>query len=391
MPHFASDLIGTLEKFTMSGGQDDPFDVDPAYGTRDSLERQTADMRLSVDDDDDYLAQRRKAEQKRKEEADSRNTGAYAFGSQAGGSGSSPKQTRASLGKSSGRSTDYSNSRDGTDFVGDESAYAKPKYGRQSSVSSLGSFARSGVQERKGASSSPQAAWRGEGSTHMMTNRKASVGSAGFSTKFAQAQSSEEDLPLSSARASEPAPVDGGWGLASREKERSGFMTGKLGNWGLGKEEEHQRLSDMDALDRELQGGKANSSPKATRPPNSRSSSGMQAGADGWRADYGYSDANAPGANDKARPGFPHGRTSSASKLWNRVRGTSFSSSAGRARNDSFTSNNSKDVRKSPAQTTSWKDDRKYAPTSGHLAEASHESARPSTDSSLDDWGEAAR
>jgi len=180
--------------------------------------------------------------------------------------------------------------------------------------------------------------------------------------------------------------------MASRAAEKS-FMSSKLGNWGLGKEEEHQRLNDLDALDRELQGGKSTSSPKATRPPNSRSSSGMQAGADGWRADYGYSDANPPGTSDKSRPGFPHGRTSSASKLWNRVRGTSFSSSAGRARNDSFTSNNSKDARKSPAQSTSWKDDKKYAPASGHLAEASYESSasRPSIDSSSDEWGEAAR
>jgi len=315
-PAFASALIGTIEKFTMTGGRDDYMPRHRGSESRDSLSSLETDVRgmgLGPAYDFDSPAAR-EARAREIEENKTRNTGAYAFSGSGGGSARG-----SSSGGNKGRSTDYGKEQQ-PDWMNEtgHNGIDRPKNARHGSSSSISSFMRNAASRSSPSNkrttsytsftnSSPSGAYQARGS------------SRSFSTQFQKNASDDEDAAASPFAGGAEQAAHSGWGADSSAREQKERRLAAKedreynGAWALDRDDDKRRIGDMDALDRELQGGDTSRRPAAKRTGSG--ASGMQIGAEGWREDYGLPSPTRPGLADK--------RTSSAGKLWNRVRGNS--------------------------------------------------------------------
>jgi lipid-binding SYLF domain-containing protein len=368
VPSFADSLISLIEKVTLTGeiksGMEGRSASSRGYGfyndddvvndRKDSFDSLNHDFRKSSISQSPF-------------DAASRRSPGYAFDSGHGRSTNSPtSQRRTFLGSNStsqySNVTDYGNG--GDSWAGDQSAnsFGRNRSTSQSTNKEMGSFARSGVQPRKNSN----AARYTYGNEERLTTRAV----ASFPTKFASTSSSEEghDAFDSNANPSSIAaegrdPFAGiddvrnfGGSFTSSNRGLSSYRdkyddldvqldrdvdrkhkeyTANLIDFDDGHfrpttytsatQSGRRKASGMDSLDKELQQQRDSLS---TDGGHDRAINGdrIPTANSGWRSDYGLPDDTfaAPPPREKRPP--LHQRTSSAQRLWNRVRGNSQSS-----------------------------------------------------------------
>lgn len=360
MPNFAQPLISLIEKHTLTGevgvgvdgySRSTSNDQGGAWHNHhdtyesdvDSLDRELRRSRLSSSirsmspnqsprrsdsswDDahqrqDDYTALR--AQQR-----------GYAFGSDGrhATKTNSPTLSRKSMmGNTVPRGTDYG--LDGGDPVFNTPQQRRDKY-QSRHANDADSFARSGVQPRPNEILAVQRFAGGPddyGSALSVSRSHRTA--ANFATKFSNADSSSDDILESTG-----GDFSNGSGGPTHDLFKSGDLidfseddaptTSWIDDAAPTRRTHPRGSSGFDSLDRELQGrgsisaDESHERHKSSGVPLLGSEAGNSTAAKGWRADYGLPAENYAAAPAPQRPPL-HGRTSSAQKLWNRVRGNS--------------------------------------------------------------------
>lgn len=384
VPDFASSLISLIEKFTLTGevraGMDGRsarargygnYDRDDDDGDIDSLDRELRAARVSSLSPPPASSSQYATWDNEHGDHGGRRTGQYAFGSESRGSmTNSPTRTRKSfLGGTSPsvRGTDYGV--DETDPVFDSNHRAAYGGGRKRSTSGAlygdedqGSFARSGVQPRRNAPPPPT---QFEFDNSRARSQRAV---ASFPTKFNDLDADEEygmnrnggfgsesdtrdpfsiadndpyDYPSAeprrrtapiSSRRDKHDDLDLELDREARQRQHEQADLIDLGGTSpsytrpTGTTSYRRKPAGMDSLDEELQQRRDSVSTNESRDRYSYERTRNTTATTGWRSDFGLPDDNyaAPPPPMKRPP--MHQRTSSAQKLWNRVRGNSQSS-----------------------------------------------------------------
>ncbi|MCO5588163.1 hypothetical protein L7F22_042118 [Adiantum nelumboides] len=354
VPSFSSPLISLIEKYTMTGQMRADMDGRSAsargYGNYDvdndvdSLDREFGATNISKSSRDPYSPQEDYDDRNPFTRTNSESTqGGYAFGSAQGGSlTNSPTRTRKSFlggNSSSVRGTDYgSNQTDGFDLPYTASSTKYP--GRN--TSSNDTFSRSGVQARRTSASSGVPFTYNHEDNSRIRSQKAF---ANFPTKFERDDTDEDEAydvrngnglankdpfdfvedsyssqpsarrsPLSSRRRDPVQPPQGDlidFGGDDDPPQRSTYG-----------QPSRRRATGMDSLDEELQQRRESVDTDESRDRYSYEKTRNTTATAGWRADYGLPDDDYAAPPPPTRPPM-HQRTSSAQKLWNRVRGNS--------------------------------------------------------------------
>lgn len=352
IPGFSSPLISLIEKYTMTGQMRADMDGRSAsargYGNYDdynndvdSLDREFGatgiSQRSPYSPSEDY------EDRNPFTRTNSTTTTGYAFGSERGGSlTNSPTRTRKSfLGgtTTSVRGTDYGNDTDQFDLPYTASSTRYP--GRN--TSSNDTFARSGVQTKRTNSSNEVPFSYNYEDNSRIRSQKAF---ANFPTKFERDDTDEEDTydanygngsaskdpfdfvddSYSTQKSERRSPLS----TRRREQQPQGDLIDfssanddftQRNAYGAG-QSSRRRAVGMDSLDEELQQRRESVDTDESRDRYSYEKTRNTTATAGWRADYGLPEDDYAAPPPPTRPPM-HQRTSSAQKLWNRVRGNS--------------------------------------------------------------------
>lgn len=344
VPEFSSALISLIEKYTMTGQMRADMDGRSAsargYGNYDgddinSLDREFGATNLSrnhYSPSDDY------EDRNPFGRTNSNSTSGYAFGSQQGGSlTNSPTRTRKSFlggNSSSVRATDYGGGQSETFDLPYNAASTKYP-GRN--TSSNDTFSKSGVQARRSSASTGMPFLYDHENDSRSRSQKAF---ANFPTKFERDDTDEDEHyeVKKGNGAMHKDPFDFGEDssyarrspLSSRRRDPVHPPQADLIDFG-GDDDLPQRsygqpsrrkAAGMDSLDEELQQRRDSVDTDDSRDRYSYEKTRNTTATAGWRADYGLPDDDYAAPPPPTRPPM-HQRTSSAQKLWSRVRGNS--------------------------------------------------------------------
>lgn len=355
VPGFSSALISLIEKYTMTGQVRTDMDGRSAsargYGNYDDNDVDSLDREFRATDissRNTYSPSEEYEDRNPFSRTNSNSTSGYAFGSGQGGSmTNSPTRTKKSFlgGNSSNvRGTDYGSGGGGqSDSFDLPYTAASTKYpGRN--TSSNDTFARSGVQARRTSASAGLPFTYDHENNSRIRSQKAF---ANFPTKFERDDTDEDEgydvkngnasinkdpfdfvedsyssqpsarrSPLSSRRRDPVQPPQADlidFGADDESAQRSTYGVGQ---------NSRRRAVGMDSLDEELQQRRESVDTDESRDRYSYEKTRNTTATAGWRADYGLPDDDYAAPPPPTRPPM-HQRTSSAQKLWNRVRGNS--------------------------------------------------------------------